>query len=990
MKKSLRLIAALLAVCVLAAASPPVGIAAGEASDYFDLRAAVEAAQSGDTITLQKDAMVNVESGAPPWIISKNIAIEGNGHSVLVRAVGILLDADVTFQNMELSLEAADGRNAIIANGHHLTLDRVTAGDFSINVFCGSFQPASGDSFSVPAPGSAGRVTIKGSTKLQGSNNTLGPANIYAGSLSIGVIGENAGPDGDGPATTFSGDAAINIEGSAGHGSLGTIYAGGGQSRTAQGQTTGKVTSPDPDKYRVNGTVTITGTNALPDVDGAGSTRTNVVYRGDGNQASQSLQNISRLSVETGLLALKSGSGFRNESSLSVSSGAKLDLQQTNVETLNVHDFNGGNGGFVFLGKEQNWKITGQVTGTAKVAIGGTVYGDAGSQTLPTAGHTYITAPNSQDGNFALLPYGSSNMTLERNPDGEWKVPEKVEEAGKLVSLQPGDVHVSSGETDEVIIPLNPAYTTGQPLGLKTLPLQIRVNDTEADLIPDESGSYYQAGGLRLFVGKYDGGESLVVYREGTFDRPLDGVYQITITVPGAYTSSGSDITAACTMTVGGTPPDPSITPIPVPTANPDLKWTGAEQTGVSEGTGYTLSGHKGTDVGNYTATATLEPNYQWNDGTTTPKTIAWSIAKAGGPAAPAGLAGAAPSTAGGSNGKITGTTNEMEYASNAEFTGAQTCGEPATTGLPAGTYYVRMKGTDTREPGDYATITVPAPGAPVLQSISVNSTAHKTEYRVGDPLDVTGLTIEAVYSDGNRRTVPVTADMVSGFDSSSAAEGQILTIRYEGQTAAYPVNITAGQQPGEPVHQVTVSNTGSGGTAAGVYAYQEGADVTVRAGRKDGFTFLAWDAEGMTLAGRNSPDVRFKMPAGDVTLNAVWTPAASTPGHTHVWDPAWKYDAACHWHDCTASGCMITDNSQKSGYAAHTAGDWVVDRPATSTQSGIRHRSCTVCGFELDRESIPATGGGSFPAGTPLPAETLPPAGTPLPAVLPAAALLP
>ena len=71
MKKSLRLIAALLAVCVLAAASPPVGIAAGEASDYFDLRAAVEAAQSGDTITLPKDAMVNVENGAPRGLFQK-------------------------------------------------------------------------------------------------------------------------------------------------------------------------------------------------------------------------------------------------------------------------------------------------------------------------------------------------------------------------------------------------------------------------------------------------------------------------------------------------------------------------------------------------------------------------------------------------------------------------------------------------------------------------------------------------------------------------------------------------------------------------------------------------------------------------------------------------------------------------------------------------------------------------------------------------------
>ena len=65
MKKTLRLIAALLAVCVLAAASPPVGMTVGEGSGYFDLRAAVEGAQSGATITLPKDDLVNVENGLP-------------------------------------------------------------------------------------------------------------------------------------------------------------------------------------------------------------------------------------------------------------------------------------------------------------------------------------------------------------------------------------------------------------------------------------------------------------------------------------------------------------------------------------------------------------------------------------------------------------------------------------------------------------------------------------------------------------------------------------------------------------------------------------------------------------------------------------------------------------------------------------------------------------------------------------------------------------
>lgn len=50
----------------------------------------------------------------------------------------------------------------------------------------------------------------------------------------------------------------------------------------------------------------------------------------------------------------------------------------------------------------------------------------------------------------------------------------------------------------------------------------------------------------------------------------------------------------------------------------------------------------------------------------------------------------------------------------------------------------------------------------------------------------------------------------------------------------------------------------------------------------------------------------------------------------------------------------------EKDGYAAHTAGDWVVDQPASSSQSGVRHRSCTVCGYEMARETIPAAGGGS------------------------------
>lgn len=76
----------------------------------------------------------------------------------------------------------------------------------------------------------------------------------------------------------------------------------------------------------------------------------------------------------------------------------------------------------------------------------------------------------------------------------------------------------------------------------------------------------------------------------------------------------------------------------------------------------------------------------------------------------------------------------------------------------------------------------------PVTQ-ISVNSTDHKVAYKVGDSLDVTGLTISVVYGNGYTETVAVTADMVSGFDSSEAGEEQ-LTVAFGGMETTYQVTV--------------------------------------------------------------------------------------------------------------------------------------------------------------------------------------------------------
>jgi hypothetical protein len=979
MKKPLRLMAALLAFCIAAAAFPTVGLAAGgtvhEITGTEDPEAFINSdrVSNGDTIRIATSSATIQHAADTPWVIRKSVIIEGTSQTanIEVGATGILLGADVTFRNVGLSFNMTS-RNAIIANGYELTLEDVRCTNASFNLFCGGLEDSNSEGLDMPSRNSRGTLNIGGNTTLQGKD-TWGSGNIYAGNLSMGGMKPETSSQ-NAPPNVFNGDAVINISGSASSTALGSVYACGAQNKNPEAAIPGgqapatKRTYPDPDNYTISGTVTVTGA-AIPDVYGAGSGRTNVEYSGSGNSASKTFQNVSSLSVKTGNLALKNGSSFRDERALSVSSGAKLDLTQLIGQNLDVNSFDSN--GYLFLGEDQTWRLDGSVTGKTTVVIDSMRPSDDSfvSVGTPKPGHVYVQAPNSSESSFELLPpANSTDMTLIRDASGNWTASggSSSGDADLIADFQFITENVSVSPGTEAEFEMGAKLTNGYFAYLDDLLLNVTIDwSTTLTAQEDPSGDYAYIYTDRMgYYSAYVGDNFFCITTSEA------GNHTIQVTLPTNATVGGKTLsdTATLTVTDDGTTPNPGPASIPVPTANTGLRWTGAEQTGVNEGTGYTLTGHKGTNAGNYTATATLEPNYQWTDGTDTPKTISWSIAKAAGPAAPNSLAGAAPSAAGRADGEITGTTAAMEYASNASFSGARDCGEGKTSGLAAGTYYVRVKETSTHEAGVYAAITVPVPGAPTLQSISVNSTAHKTEYQVGGSLDVANLTIEAVYSDGSTQTVPVTANMVSGFDSSVAAESQTLTIRYENRTATYTVRITGSQQPGKPTRQVTVGNTGSGGTAAGVYTYEEGADVAIRAGSKDGFAFASWDAAGIALADRNAPDVRFKMPANDVTLNAVWTPNGDTPPavHTHVWDTAWKNDAACHWHDCAASGCTLADNSQKSGYAAHTAGSWVVDRPATSTQSGTRHRSCTVCGYEMVRESIPATGGGSSSGGGP------------------------
>ncbi|PEZ02897.1 hypothetical protein CN326_19070 [Bacillus sp. AFS018417] len=76
------------------------------------------------------------------------------------------------------------------------------------------------------------------------------------------------------------------------------------------------------------------------------------------------------------------------------------------------------------------------------------------------------------------------------------------------------------------------------------------------------------------------------------------------------------------------------------------------------------------------------------------------------------------------------------------------------------------------------------------LNSIDITKPPAKTVYRIGESLDLTGMVVTGTYIDGSTRVEEVRPSDVSGFNSSTAAASQKLTVKARGKTATYTVEI--------------------------------------------------------------------------------------------------------------------------------------------------------------------------------------------------------
>ena len=89
------------------------------------------------------------------------------------------------------------------------------------------------------------------------------------------------------------------------------------------------------------------------------------------------------------------------------------------------------------------------------------------------------------------------------------------------------------------------------------------------------------------------------------------------------------------------------------------------------------------------------------------------------------------------------------------------------------------------------------------------------------------------------------------------------------------------------------------------------------------------------SVCGKMFSDAACTTEVTDVTLDKL----------PHSAGTAWEKDTTYHWHLCVNCESEVMDK------AVHTYGHWVTVAEATETETGLRKRTCSVCGYEQTEE---------------------------------------
>ena len=306
--------------------------------------------------------------------------------------------------------------------------------------------------------------------------------------------------------------------------------------------------------------------------------------------------------------------------------------------------------------------------------------------------------------------------------------------------------------------------------------------------------------------------------------------------------------------------------PAPTDPAKPSISVTGTYTYNGSEHTatvsGYDpatmdISGNTATDAGDYTVRVTSKTG-KWADGSTDAVTAAWSIGKAT-QEAPNGLIGVAPTTEGGSDGKITGVTDKMEYRMEAE--GSYTpCSGTEIENLSAGNYFVRYAGDHNHFASPDAEVTV-GEGKPLADfTITFNGNGGSGSM---EPVTVKAGTNYILPECGF--TAPADQEFKAWeIGGTEYKVGDSYTVLGDTEIKALWENSVITPT----TYTVTVGNDGNGTGTASPSTATAGTTITLTATPNEGYHFKEWQviSGGVTIK-----DNKFLMPSANVEVKAIF-----------------------------------------------------------------------------------------------------------------------
>ena len=306
--------------------------------------------------------------------------------------------------------------------------------------------------------------------------------------------------------------------------------------------------------------------------------------------------------------------------------------------------------------------------------------------------------------------------------------------------------------------------------------------------------------------------------------------------------------------------------PAPTDPGKPSISVTGAYTYNGSEHTatvsGYNpatmdIAGNTATDAGDYTVRVTSKTD-RWADGSTGAVTAAWSIGKAT-QEAPNGLIGVAPTTEGGSDGKITGVDATMEYRAESE-TIYTACTGIEIENLPAGNYFVRYAEDHNHFASPDAEVTV-GEGTPLADcTITFNAGGGSGSM---DSVTVNAGTIYILPACGF--TAPADQEFKAWeIGGTEYKVGDSYTVLVDTEIKALWENSVITPT----TYTVTVSNDGNGTASASHAKAAAGTEITLTATPNTGYHFKEWQvmSGGMTIK-----DNKFIMPDTNVEIKAIF-----------------------------------------------------------------------------------------------------------------------